>query len=57
MACSGTAFLNVYAKGFAVLAEGLDMFRLVAIDTGDKMNPSGNLSFKKRTLVVWMSGS
>jgi hypothetical protein len=30
------------------------MFRLEAIDTGGKMNPSGNLSFAKITLVGWM---
>jgi hypothetical protein len=33
------------------------MFRLGAVATGEKMNPSGNLSFKKTTLVGWMSGS
>jgi hypothetical protein len=33
------------------------MFRLGAVATGWKMNPSGNLSFKKTTLVGWMSGS
>jgi hypothetical protein len=35
----------------------LDMFTLGAIATGGDMNPSGNLSYKKITLVGWMSGS
>jgi hypothetical protein len=40
-----------YANGIVVLAEGLDMFRLRAIATGGKVNPTGNLSFTKTTLV------
>jgi hypothetical protein len=43
------------AKGFVALFEGLDLFRLGA--TGGKMNQSDNLSFVKRILVGWMSGS
>jgi hypothetical protein len=39
------------------LKEGLHMFRLGAIATGGKVNPSGNLFFMKRTMVGWMSGS
>jgi hypothetical protein len=44
-----------YANEFDVLTEGLDMFSLGAIVTGGNMNPSGNLAFKKITLVGWMS--
>jgi hypothetical protein len=33
------------------LAEGLDMFRLVAVATDGRMILSGNLSFTKITLV------
>jgi hypothetical protein len=33
------------------------MFRLGAITTGGKTNPSDNLSLTKRALVGWMSGS
>jgi hypothetical protein len=40
-----------------VLAEGLDVFRPGASATGGNMNPTDNLSFTKRTLVGWMSGS
>jgi hypothetical protein len=32
---------------FIVVVEGLDMFRLEAIATGEKINPSGNLPFGK----------
>jgi hypothetical protein len=39
------------ANGFVVLAEGLDVFRRGAVATGGNMNPSGNLSCTKRTLV------
>jgi hypothetical protein len=39
------------------MAEGLDIFILGPIATGGRMIPSGNLSFSKRTLVGWMSGS
>jgi hypothetical protein len=46
-----------YGKGFVVLAEGLDVFRLRAIDTGWERNQPGNLSFTKGILVEWMSGS
>jgi hypothetical protein len=46
-----------YTNGIVVLAEGLDMFRLEPIAPGGRMIPSSNLSFAKRTLVVWMSGS
>jgi hypothetical protein len=46
-----------YASGFVVLAEGLDMFRIGAIVTDGNMNTSGNLSFKKISLVGWMSES
>jgi hypothetical protein len=46
-----------YANGVFVMAEGLDMFKLGASATGGTMIPSGNLSFMKRTLVGWMSGS
>jgi hypothetical protein len=31
--------------------EGLGMFRLGPVATGGKMNPSGNVSFTKRTWV------
>jgi hypothetical protein len=47
----------VYASGIFIVAEGLDMFKLEAIATDRRMIPSGNLSFTKRTLVGWMSGS
>jgi hypothetical protein len=47
----------VYADGFVVLAEGLYRFTLGAVATDGKMNPSGNLSFIKRTSVGWMSWS
>jgi hypothetical protein len=40
-----------YVNGFGVFAEGLDMFRLGTVATCGKMKPSGNLSFKKRTVV------
>jgi hypothetical protein len=43
--------------GFIVLAEGLDVFRLRAVDTDRFRLPSGNLFFAKRTLVGWVSGS
>jgi hypothetical protein len=36
--------------GFVVLAEGLHMLRLEATAAGGNMNPSGYLSFTKRTL-------
>jgi hypothetical protein len=39
-----------------VLAEGLDMFKLGAIDTDGMMIPSVNLSFTIGTLVGQMSG-
>jgi hypothetical protein len=45
------------AKGFVVLAEGLVMFRPGAVATSVKINPSGNSSLTKRTLVEWMCGS
>jgi hypothetical protein len=38
-------------NGYVVLAEGLDVFTAGAIASGGKMNPSGNLSFTKTTLV------
>jgi hypothetical protein len=41
--------------GFAVLAEGLDMFRLRAVAAGRRGLPSCNFSLKERTLVEWMS--
>jgi hypothetical protein len=44
-------------KGLLSWLEGLDMFRLGAVATGGKKNPSGNLSFKKTTFVGCMSGS
>jgi hypothetical protein len=43
-----------YANCF-VLVEVLNIFRLAAIVTGGKMNPSGNLSFTKRIYVGWTS--
>jgi hypothetical protein len=46
-----------YGNGFVVLAVGLDMFRLAAIVTGGKMKSTDNVSFTKRTSVVWMPGS
>jgi hypothetical protein len=46
-----------FANGIFVLAEGLDVFRPDPIATVWRMIPSGNLSFTKRTLVGWMSGS
>jgi hypothetical protein len=46
-----------YANGTVALAEDLDMFWLGAIDTGGRTIPTSNLSFAKRTLVGWMSGS
>jgi hypothetical protein len=42
---------SAYGNGFVVLADGLDVFSLGAAATGGKMNPSGSLSFTKRTLV------
>jgi hypothetical protein len=39
------------------LAEGLDMFRLGAIVSGENMNQSDNLSFRKINLAGWMCGS
>jgi hypothetical protein len=47
---------NAYVNGCVVLAEGLDMYRPLAIATEEKMNPLGKLSFTKITLVVWISG-
>jgi len=44
-----------HANGFVVLSESLYMFRLRAVATGEKMNPSGNLFFTKRNLVEWVS--
>jgi hypothetical protein len=38
-----------YANGFVALAENFDMFIIGTIATGGKVNPSGNLSFTKRT--------
>jgi hypothetical protein len=48
---------NAYADGSLALDEGLDMLRLAHVAPGVKKNPSGNLSFTKRTLVGWMSES
>jgi hypothetical protein len=42
--------------GLVVLAEGLDVFRLVAHAAGGRGLPSSSLYFAKRTLVGWMSG-
>jgi hypothetical protein len=46
-----------YTNWFAVLAEGPDVLILGSTATGGKMNSSGNLSFTKRTLIGWVSGS
>jgi hypothetical protein len=40
-----------------VLAKNLDMIRLMATVTHGRMISPGNLSFVKRPLVGWMSGS
>jgi hypothetical protein len=37
--------------GFVVLAEGLDMFSIRAVATGERGLPSGNLSHAKRTVL------
>jgi hypothetical protein len=42
-----------YVNGFVVI----HMFRLGTIATGGIINSPGNLSFTKRSLVGWMSGS
>jgi hypothetical protein len=47
---------TAYDNGFVVLAEGRDIFTLGAIAVGGNMNPSGNLSFAKNTLVGWICG-
>jgi hypothetical protein len=46
-----------YGNGFVLLAEGLNMFRLAAFVTGGNMKSTDNVSFTKRTSVVWMPGS
>jgi hypothetical protein len=47
----GSARGYVYANGFVVLTEVLDMFRLWAVANGGNLNPSGNLSFTEGTFV------
>jgi hypothetical protein len=46
-----------HANGFVVLAEGLDVFKLVAIAAGGRGLLSGDLSIAKRLRVEWMSES
>lgn len=47
---------RAYANRFIVLTEDLNMFRLGTNASGRKINPSGNFSFTKIILFVWMSG-
>jgi hypothetical protein len=44
---------HAYGKGFVVLAEDLETFRLGDIATGGKMNPSDNLSSTRTSLQYW----
>jgi hypothetical protein len=45
-----------YANGFVVLAEGLDMFRLVTVATGGNIKPSDNLLRQELCLTGYFEG-